>query len=101
MGIMDIKKTISNYTKIYRRALVKAKISDIDAEIAVYEKRLEEMYTSDNFKRHSKYPSTNAVNVYAVIAMFLKERLNIAFQNVCILRCLSNMVLGAYVRFFV
>ena len=65
MGIMDIKKTISNYTKIYRKALIKAKISDIDAEIA----------------------------------MFLKERLNIAFQNVCILRCLSNMVLGAYVRF--
>lgn len=68
---MDIKKTIRNYTKIYRKALIKAKISDIDVEIAAYEKRLKEMYASDNFKRHSKYPTTNAVHVYAVIAMCL------------------------------
>ncbi len=64
---MDIKKTIRSYTEIYRKALIKAKISDIDVEIAAYEKRLEEMYHSDNFKRHSKYPTTNAVHVYAVI----------------------------------
>lgn len=68
---MDIKKTIRNYTKIYRKALIQARISDIDVEIAAYEKRLKEMYTSDNFKRHSKYPTTNAVHVYAVIAMCL------------------------------
>lgn len=68
---MDIKKTIKNYTKIYRKALIKDEISDIDVEIAAYEKRLTEMYASDNFKRHSKYPTTNAVHVYAVIAMCL------------------------------
>ena len=68
---MDIEKTIRNYTKIYRKALVEAKISDIDGEIAAYEKRLKEMYLSDNFKKHSKYPSTNAVHVYAVISMCL------------------------------
>ena len=68
---MDIEKTINNYTKIYRKALVEAKISDIDGEIATYEKRLKEMYISDNFKKHSKYPSTNAVHVYVVIAMCL------------------------------
>lgn len=68
---MDMKKTIRNYTEIYRKALTKAKISDIDVEIAAYENRLKEMYSSDNFKRHSKYPTTNAVHVYAVIAMCL------------------------------
>ena len=71
---MDIKKTIRNYTKIYRKALIKARISDIDAEIAAYEKRLKEMYISDNFKRHSNYPTTNAVHIYAVIAMCLGLR---------------------------
>ena len=34
---MDIEKTINNYTKIYRKALSEAKISDIDGEIAAYE----------------------------------------------------------------
>ena len=38
--VMDIEKTIRNYTKIYRRALTWAKIADIDGEIAAYEKRL-------------------------------------------------------------
>ena len=31
---MDIQKTIRSYTKIYRKALNRAKIPDIDAEIA-------------------------------------------------------------------
>lgn len=41
------------------------------------------------------------MDIKKTISDYLKERLNIAFQSVCILRCLSNMVLGAYVRFFV
>ena len=68
---MDIKKTIKNYTKIYHKALIEAKISDIDDETIAYEKRLEEMYTSDNFKKHNIYPTTNVVHVNAVIAMCL------------------------------
>ena len=68
---MDIEKTIKNYTKIYRKALVDAKMREINDELTSYESRLREMYASDNFKRHSNYPSTNAVHVYAVIAMCL------------------------------
>ena len=68
---MNIEKTIKSYAIIYRKALVDWKIQEIDDEIASYESRLREMYTSDNFKRHSNYPSTNAVHVYAVIAMCL------------------------------
>ena len=68
---MNIEKTIKSYAKIYRKALVDGKIQEIDDEIASYESRLREMYTSDNFKRHSNYPSTNAVHIYAVIAMCL------------------------------
>lgn len=80
---MDIRKTIKSYTKIYRKALIKTKIPDIDAEITAYEKRLREMYMSDNFKNHSKYPTTNAVHVYAVIAMCLElNRFNLSDSQI-------------------
>ena len=68
---MDIEKTIRSYSKIYRKALVEGKKKDIDDEITIYEKRLREMYNSDAFQKHSSYHSTNAVHVYAVIAMCL------------------------------
>ena len=80
---MDINKTIRSYTKIYRKALINAKISDIDSGIAAYEKSLREMYASDNFKRHSKYPTTNAAHVYAVIAMCLGlKRFNLSDSQI-------------------
>lgn len=68
---MDIEKTIGSYAKIYRKALVEGKIKNIDDEIRLYQKRLREMYNFDAFQKHSSYPSTNAVHVYAVIAMCL------------------------------
>ena len=68
---MNTEKTIRSYAKIYRKALVGGKINGIDDEIASYEKRLGEMYRSEAFQKHSSYPSTNAVHVYAVIAMCL------------------------------
>ena len=71
---MDLEKTIRSYSKLYGKALCNAKIQDVDCELAAYEKRLREMYTSDSFKQYSQYPTTNAVHVYAVIAMCLGLR---------------------------
>ena len=68
---LNIEKTIKRYAKIYRKVLVEGGIKEIDDEITSYEKRLREMYNSDAFQKHSSYPSTNAVHVYAVIAMCL------------------------------
>ncbi len=67
----DVEKTIRSYAKRYRAALCNANIADVDAEVAAYEKRLREMFASDKFKQHSRYPSTDAMHVYAVIAMCL------------------------------
>lgn len=64
-------KTIKNYAKIYKKALGQVKVENIDAEIDSYKKRLGEMYASEDFKRYSVYPTTNAVHVFAVIAMCL------------------------------
>ena len=69
---LNIEKTIKRYAKIYRKVLVEGGIKEIDDEITSYEKRLREMYNSDAFQKHSSYPSTNAVHVYAVIAMCLE-----------------------------
>ena len=68
---LNIEKTIKRYAKIYRKVLVEGGIKEIDDEITSYEKRLREMYNSYAFQKHSSYPSTNAVHVYAVIAMCL------------------------------
>ena len=37
-----------------------------------YEKRLADMYNSDEFRAHNIYPSTNVSFVYAVISMCLE-----------------------------
>ncbi|AOZ95278.1 L-2-amino-thiazoline-4-carboxylic acid hydrolase [Butyrivibrio hungatei] len=67
-----MNKKIKAYQKIYRKALVKAGVKDIDAKADVYAVRLSEMYASDNFKKHNVYPSTSTPHVYAVIAMCLE-----------------------------
>ena len=67
-----MEKTIRKYGKVYRKALSFRHCRDIEAKAAAYESRLREMYASERFKAHSVYPTTNAVHVYAVIAMCLE-----------------------------
>ena len=57
--------------KIYKKVLGQIKVENIDAEIDSYKKRLGEMYASEDFKKYSVYPTTNAVYAFAVIAMCL------------------------------
>lgn len=65
-------RTIEKYADIYRKTLGAAGLAGTERAIAAYKERLSEMYRSENFKKHSVYPSTNAVHVYAVIAMCLE-----------------------------
>ncbi len=67
-----MEKTIRSYGKIYRKALSESGIEDIDKKVSSYERRLEEMYASEDFKGFNVYPSTNVTHVYAVIAMCLE-----------------------------
>lgn len=67
-----MEKTVRQYSKIYRKVLKEAGLDDSKQNISLYEKRLEEMYQSDNFKKHNIYPSTNTTYIYAVIAMCLE-----------------------------
>lgn len=65
-------KTVRNKGKIYRKALEAAGIGDVDNKVVAYEKRLREMYCSENFRKHNVYPTTDAVHIYSVIAMCLE-----------------------------
>ena len=67
-----MEKAIKKYSEIYKKVLSAAGIENSGQNIDAYKKRLGEMYSSDNFRKHNIYPTTNATNIYAVIAMCLE-----------------------------
>lgn len=69
---MDNNKAIKTYGKYYQEALKRAGFNDIDNKMFAFENRLQEMYASDNFKKHNIYPTTDATYIYAVMAMCLE-----------------------------
>lgn len=69
---MNMDKTVRRYAAIYRKALSVVSAVNIDDDVEAYKKRLSEMYESEEFRKYSVYPSTNAVHVFAVIAMCLE-----------------------------
>jgi len=72
MDDKKIGKNLRSYSKYYRNVLLNEGLKDVDQRMTSYETRLKEMYSSDEFKAHSIYPSTNVSFVYAVIAMCLE-----------------------------
>ena len=72
MDDKEIGKNLRSYTKYYRKVLLNEGLKDVDQRMTSYETRLKEMYSSDEFKTHNIYPSTNVSFVYAVIAMCLE-----------------------------
>ena len=69
---MKTANAIKKYSEVYGKALMAADMDAAVQSIASYEKRLREMYASDNFRKHNIYPTTDASNIYAVIAMCLE-----------------------------
>lgn len=49
-------------------------MQDAEQIAARYRKRLSDMYTSDLYREHNKYPTMNVPYIYAVIAMCLELR---------------------------
>ena len=71
---MDAEKAIKSYGKYYRIALKKAGLVDIDGKMAAFEKRLRDMYASENYRKHNIYPTTDTTYIYAVMAMCLEVK---------------------------
>ncbi len=69
---MDTENSIKSNLKIYRKIMASEDFGDIGRNMAAYESRLREMYSSPEFQKYSIYPTTNTAHVYAVIAMCLE-----------------------------
>ena len=60
------------YIQVYRKILIDNSLGNVETGVKSYIKRLEEMYVSENYKKHNNYPSMNVETIYAVIAMCLE-----------------------------
>lgn len=69
---MDIKKSVEHYKRVYKITLDFLNCDGIDKKLSEYTDRLTQMYSSDKFKEHNIYPTTDAKHIYAVIAMCLE-----------------------------
>lgn len=65
-------KSVKKFAKIYRTTLIENSFSDIDVRVESYVHRLQEMYASQDFKKHNVYPTMDVTKIYAVIAMCLE-----------------------------
>ena len=72
MNENEIDKKLKSYAKYYRKLLENEGIGNADERMTLYEIRLRNMYNSEEFTKHSIYPSTNVSFVYAIIAMCLE-----------------------------
>lgn len=67
-----MNKSVKKYTGMYRKTLRKEGYSDIEKKTSSFEGRLNEMYASDAYRQHNRYPTMNVELIYAVIAMCLE-----------------------------
>ena len=58
-------------TALYRSALLRAGMHDAAQKAQNYAARLTEMYASDAYRQHDRYPTMRVSMIYAVIAMCL------------------------------
>ncbi len=64
-------KTVKNYARMYRDAIRRRGLSDVEGKTRAYAAKLTELYASQAFRQHNIYPSMQVSKVYAVIAMCL------------------------------
>lgn len=69
-----MNKRVTRNSKIFRRAVEHAGVTDTDSCVHSFERRLERMFASDLFREHDAYPTIDVEHVYSVIAMCLELR---------------------------
>ena len=65
-------KSIKEYGQIYKAVLDNEGFQDAIKRLSDFEKRLSNMYASEQFRQHNIYPTMNVPTIYAVIAMCLE-----------------------------
>lgn len=69
---MDTEKALKSYTKLFGKTLARSQVADAAKITWAFKTRLANMYASEDFRRHSAYPSIDTAKVYAVIALGLE-----------------------------
>lgn len=68
----ETEKTVKKYAALYRSALLRAGMGDAEQKTQQYAARLTDMYASDVYRQHDRYPTMQVTMIYAVIAMCLE-----------------------------
>lgn len=66
------EKTVKKYAALYRSALLRAGMDDAEQKTQHYVARLTDMYASEAYRQHDRYPTMRVSMIYAVIAMCLE-----------------------------
>ncbi len=66
------EKTIARTGALFLSALKEKKLPEAERIAAGYRKRLADMYASDLYREHDRYPTISVPHVYSVIAMCLE-----------------------------
>lgn len=66
-----MERAVKQYAEMYRDALKRNSIDDVEGKTRAYAAKLSEMLASDAYRQHNIYPSIPTTKVYAVIAMCL------------------------------
>lgn len=69
---VNMTRAVKKYAGMYRKTLQNEEYSGIDEMTASLENRLGEMYASDVYRQHNRYPTMNVEMIYAVIAICLE-----------------------------
>ena len=69
---MYMNKKTNKYTGLYEAELKRENISDPKVKADAFGRRLDEMYSSEIYSYHDRYPTMNTELIYAVIAMCLE-----------------------------
>ena len=67
-------KQIAKYARMYRSAIRRRGLADIDEKTRAYIAKLTALRTAEAYRRHDQYPTIDTLKVYAVIAMCLMLR---------------------------
>lgn len=66
-----MEKQVKQYAGMYREAIQRRGLTDVEGKTRAYEEKLTQLYGSEAYRTHNVYPTMQVEKVYAVIAMCL------------------------------
>ncbi len=71
MNDKEVRKAVQSYTALFSDALQKKGFPDADEKTKQFSEKLAQMYRSDKYLEHDRYPTMDMKKIYVVVAMCL------------------------------